>query len=116
MPRDTAIQRGERISPQFGIAENGAHAEAHDVGGDDGLYEEPAQNGLRHEFGLSRADGNHSRADASHAEQNEQQDYQQISREKESDAPVARARLGPEKLVAELNQAADQGGVHRRLV
>ncbi len=110
--RQAAIGGGERIATQLGLAEDGAHAEADDVGGDQGLHEEAHEYGLGHFEGLAGSHRGDGGAESAEGHQRDEQQQQQVSGQKERDAAVAGTGLGPEQLVTERDQLQDQGTVH----
>ena len=110
--RHAAIGGGQRIAAQFGVGEDGAHAEAQNVGGQHGFEEERGEHALRDLLRFAAAHGEHGRAETAAGEQGDQQHQQQIAGQEQRDAAVARARLGPQQLVAQADEFADQRGVH----
>ncbi len=77
--RDAAIGGGQRIAAQFGIGEDGVHAEAQNIGGEHGFQEQCRERSLRDFLGFAAAHGEHGGAEAAAGEQGDEHHQQQVA-------------------------------------
>jgi hypothetical protein len=110
--RHTAIGRGQWIAAKLRFREYGAHTEAQNIGGQHRLQEQYRKCAARDRRRLAAAHGDYGCAKTAGGEQGDEHHQQQVAGQKEGDTPVARARLGPQKLVTQADELADQRGVH----
>src|SRR5260370_1469193 len=96
------------------MADDGVHAEAENVAGENGLEEDGGEYGLRDFLAVSAAHGVDGCADAATGEQRDQRHQQQVAGKEERDAAIARAGFGPKQFVAQRDELADEGRVHAR--
>ena len=114
MAGGAAVERGQRIAAQFGIAKHGVEAEAHHHGAEQRFHEQGREHDGGYQTGFAKAHGCHAGSETAHDQQNRHCDEQQIADEKQRDFPVARTRPGPQQLVAQADEFSHQPGVHFR--